>query len=411
MLTNTQRSGGASILKYLLLFVLSLNASFTEAQNSNTNNSNANAARSSSTGNANANANAGATPTRPPVAAAAAVDCPTTQEYGAVKVTRAFKSTLTGQEQPPVTLVQLGDDLTVEVEGLAVLVKRSQCSNPRKNILLFLDGKPIKDVAPFPPTDPERRFLVFPLKRTETSRDVWNFLLGSPSWSPRNAQVSVGLDGEYAVESAASINLEVIPHGWFAFWFILLLLLIGGFGTLAYQSDVLRVPGPQPAGGGRKQYSLARTQAAWWFFIVLASYLLIGMITGDFSTSITGTVLVLLGISAGTVLGSTAIDASNSAKAAAQPTVTQPLSGQPAQPAQPAPTEPTSGHWWLDILSDKYGVSFHRFQVAVWTLVLGIIFCMQVYKVLAMPQFNETLLGLMGISAGTYLGLKINEPT
>jgi hypothetical protein len=113
-------------------------------------------------------------------------------------------------------------------------------------------------------------------------------------------------------------------------------------------------------------------------------------------------VLVLLGISAGTVLGSTAIDANNTARAAAPPAG--------AQPAQPPPAEPTSGHWWLDILSDKYGVSFHRFQVAVWSLVLGIVFGMQVYKVLAMPQFNETLLGLMGISAGTYLGLKINEP-
>ena len=402
MLTKTQRPCMASIFKYLLLFVLSLNAVTAEAQNTNTNNAKASG---SAADNANANTSANSNSNRPSGAAAAAVDCPTPQEFTAVKVTRAFKSTRTGEEQQPVTQVQLGDDITVEVEGLAVLVNKSLCTNPHKNILLFLDGKPIKDATPFPPTDPEKKFLVFPLKRTEASREVWTFLLGSPSWSPRNAQVSVGLEGEYAVESFASINLEVIPHGWFAFWFILLLFLIGGFGTLAVKSDVLRVPGPQPTGGERKSYSLSRSQAAWWFFIVLASYLFIGIITGDFSTSITGTVLVLIGISAGTMLGSTAIDANNSAKTAAQP-----ADGQPDQPAQAAQTESTTGHWWLDILSDKYGVSFHRFQIAVWTLVLGIIFGVQVYKVLAMPQFNETLLGLMGISAGTYLGLKINEP-
>jgi hypothetical protein len=60
----------------------------------------------------------------------------------------------------------------------------------------------------------------------------------------------------------------------------------------------------------------------------------------------------------------------------------------------------------MDILSDDHGVNFHRFQMAAWTFVLGIIFIQQVYKGLAMPDFDVTLLGLMGISAGTYLGLK-----
>ena len=57
------------------------------------------------------------------------------------------------------------------------------------------------------------------------------------------------------------------------------------------------------------------------------------------------------------------------------------------------------------------GVSFHRFQIAAWTIVLGIIFVTQVYKVLAMPDFNGSLLALLGISAGTYIGLKIPEAT
>jgi hypothetical protein len=62
-----------------------------------------------------------------------------------------------------------------------------------------------------------------------------------------------------------------------------------------------------------------------------------------------------------------------------------------------------------DILSDVNGVSFHRFQMLAWTVVLGIVFVGQVYQALAMPEFGETLLSLTGISAGTYLGLKIPE--
>ena len=64
-----------------------------------------------------------------------------------------------------------------------------------------------------------------------------------------------------------------------------------------------------------------------------------------------------------------------------------------------------------DILSDANGIGFHRFQIFAWTIVLSVIFIKEVYANLAMPTFNTTLMGLLGLSAGTYLGLKIPEPT
>src|SRR5262249_36962920 len=64
-----------------------------------------------------------------------------------------------------------------------------------------------------------------------------------------------------------------------------------------------------------------------------------------------------------------------------------------------------------DIISDANGVSFHRFQMGAWTLVLGFIFGLEVWKKLGMPDFDNTLLGLQGLSAATYLGLKVTEPT
>jgi len=63
-----------------------------------------------------------------------------------------------------------------------------------------------------------------------------------------------------------------------------------------------------------------------------------------------------------------------------------------------------------DLLTDNGSVSFHRFQMCVWTLVLGIIFITEVWTNMAMPDFNATLLGLMGVSAGTFIGFKIPEP-
>src|SRR5258708_32881209 len=64
-------------------------------------------------------------------------------------------------------------------------------------------------------------------------------------------------------------------------------------------------------------YSLAKLQAAWWFFIIIAAYLLIGIVTWDFYSSISSTELILLGIGAGTVAGGALIDASKNTPEAA----------------------------------------------------------------------------------------------
>jgi hypothetical protein len=62
-----------------------------------------------------------------------------------------------------------------------------------------------------------------------------------------------------------------------------------------------------------------------------------------------------------------------------------------------------------DILSDEDGPSFHRFQILAWTLVLSVIFIASVVQTLDMPDFSPTLLGLLGVSSGAYLGFKFPE--
>jgi hypothetical protein len=339
---------------------------------------------------------------------------------------------------------KLRDILTVEIAGLANL---TACTG--KDIVLFLDDRPLADVIAFPPTDPARNRLRFPLERTEASRDVWTDLLGHPSFDPRPTRVSIGFKDSFAIPAepvgATTIALQVVPVNWFLFWLLLFAVFLLGFLYLARRTDVIRDAVPLPGEGARRPYSLARTQASWWFFLVLASYMFIGMITGDFSTSITSTVLILMGISAGTVVGSAFVDASKPKPAAGQQaalaqsletevrdlsakmqTATETLQQKPAdvsaaQTLAAAVAEHAdklsklkkvrneSEHFLQDILSDVNGVSFHRFQMLAWTVVLGIIFVGQVYKALAMPEFSDTLLSLMGISAGTYIGLKIPE--
>ena len=92
----------------------------------------------------------------------------------------------------------------------------------------------------------------------------------------------------------------------------------------------------------------------------------------------------------------------------------RPRTREHRQPTDGTPLEAiplTSRGFVHDVLSDADGISLHRFQMFIWTLVLGIIFVASVYKNLSMPEFSATLLGLMGISSGTYVGFKAQEKT
>ncbi|HSL02253.1 MAG TPA: hypothetical protein VK901_01770 [Nitrospiraceae bacterium] len=73
----------------------------------------------------------------------------------------------------------------------------------------------------------------------------------------------------------------------------------------------------------------------------------------------------------------------------------------------PAPAQ--SAGFWQDICDDGNGMSFHRVQVVIWTVVLGTVFIRSVANGMSLPEFSETLLALLGMSNGTYLGFKIPE--
>ena len=374
------------------------------------------------------------TPVQPvlPVVIPPAASCPAAADMAKLSVDQpvavvaklsAARQALGASSVPPTPpnvrpVVALHDQIAVHVAGLATLLAREKCSLSSGKIVLFLDGRPLPSVTPFPPLDPASETLQFVLDRSDVaadapSRDAWTHLLGRSSLDPHAVKVSVGLQNDYPLRSDWVVQLQTIPAGGFWAWVVLLALLICFFLALAVRSDVLRDIGPQPTSNARKPYSLAKMQAAWWFFLILASYLFIGLVSGDYGTTITGTVLSLMGISAATAVASATIDVSRPAGAGADAgagagAAAAAAAAAAAGVAVPAATvvSETKGHWWLDILSDDHGVNFHRFQMATWTLVLGVIFVHEVYAGLAMPVFDNTLLGLLGISSGTYLGLK-----
>jgi hypothetical protein len=47
--------------------------------------------------------------------------------------------------------------------------------------------------------------------------------------------------------------------------------------------------------------------------------------------------------------------------------------------------------------------------MVLWMLIVGVYFLNVAFTNLYMPQLDNTLLALMGLSAGTYVGMKLPE--
>lgn len=380
----------------------------------------------------------------------------------------------------------LNQIVIVEVLGLKTLLNRAKCLDGagnkiavpatcrEKNILLFIEGRPLRGMKPESGApelkDGENGTLRYHLQRppeSETenyadSKEHWADLLGLDSIrelfvATRDVSLSVGLEDEYPVASdikdGNKFHLLRVHLLRLTFWAILLLACLYIFYRLAKDSDIIRDRKPV-LWNQRKPYSLSRTQAAWWFFFVVIGFIFIWLVTGQ--RDLSPSVLVLLGIGFATAIGSAVIDQSRTSAPLTEETavssdLTTLLQEKDAleqeltalakklkdaaavdKPQAQAAFEATQGQYdakikeirakfpdalgWkhekfrIDILSDAHGVNFHRFQMVVWTVVLGLVFIHEVLSRLAMPEFSTTLLTLMGISNGTYLLGKTSEP-
>lgn len=354
----------------------------------------------------------------------------------------------------------------------------------RNRVVLFLDSVPIRGVCTesFQTSNSSSLHLEFNLARNAQNGVGWTALLGSPAQLERQVQLNVGADeiGPLFVPSSQPIaTLVIIKRSWFwvasglflvfgyLFWMLAtrtemirdawgrradedavvyrpeamhflpwaLLLIAAGAGWYFHRGEVFFsgtvivlllwiVLGFVRTAPNLRPYSLARTQMAIWFFLVIGAYVFLWLVTGTIDSPNT-TVLVLIGIGTGTALAAEAQDSSKSshftalvnerarleALANRTPDQEQTLSNLIARiKEQTSNNPPKSEHFLNDVLTDDKGISFHRFQMFTWTIVLGFVFVHQVHSKLAMPDFNPSLLALMGISSGTYLGFLITEP-
>jgi hypothetical protein len=281
--------------------------------------------------------------------------------------------------RPP---ARLGSTVVVKLEGLAQLLL-DEAQKKNVPVGLFLDGEFLRDVpAQIVPDDPKA--LQFRLVRTDTNRSVWGHVLGE--WlTPHTVKVNLGLeDKTMIVPDTRSLTFEPLRGPKMVGLVLLSVASVLFTLVLAWRTSLLK-------DDGSETFSLGRAQMAFWFLNVLIAFLMIWGITGAADT-LTPSMLVLIGISAGTALGSITIDQNKQAEKAAE--------------GRPLTSEKTRG-FLMDLLRDGQGISLHRLQIVVWTVVLACLFWGEVYHNLSMPDFDSTLLGLMGVSSATYLGFKL----
>ena len=284
----------------------------------------------------------------------------------------------------------------------------------------------------------------FHLRITKANESTWVDLLGAPTSLTRPVTFSVGIDNlapfDSVIDRANPAQMVVIDVHYAVIAIVIVLFTIVAFLRLARKTNLIREPVPAAEVGGLGPYNLGRTQMAFWFLLICMSYISIWLITGALDT-ITASLLGLMGISAGTALGEAMIDADKTQSAENQ--VANLASQKQAVEQGLAEMQPQAGladrqdieetrtrlnhinrqlgklatsrkstrsrGFVCDILSGGADYSLHRFQICVWTVVLGVIFLSSVYNGLTMPEFSPTLLGLMGLSSGTYIGFKFPE--
>ena len=350
--------------------------------------------------------------------------------------------------------VELDDIVEVNVENLE---DWAQTNDPSK-LVPYINGRAISGNYP-EELHLERGRLIYHLEVTPENKRVWIDLLGAPTSMRKPASLSVGLENGSAFDSkhdrSNPVTMTVISPVYGLIALLVIVVTLALLIWLVRKTNIIREPGPPPVSGRRRPYNLGRAQMAFWFFLVYSSYMAIWLITDALDT-ITPSLLALMGISAGTALGEALIDNGKDTarmnqlqdltaeRQAVEQSITQSETDLDSTNTAPATLAdqsnrdalnrmltdsrtrlgqidqqlralnaqqitPASAGFLRDILSDSSGYSFHRFQIFAWTIVLGIIFMSSVYNNLTMPEFSPTLLGLMGLSAGTYIGFKFPE--
>ena len=340
--------------------------------------------------------------------------------------------------------VEMGRQVTVCIKGLYNWIYIQK--NKPADLRLFIGGQILSTVKPSSLSPPGQEYVDFMLQPdSPDSADwkAWAAIIDASRQSSNNKLTISVAQGSQVFESNAVTTVIPYPMYW-PYLVGVMVCLLAVLWILAWKTTLLRYTvGADPTAPQTGPFSLGLVQMAFWFFLAIAAYVYICASTLQIHIPM-GSVLGLLGISATTGLAAAAVDTKKTStankqkndliveRAALRSRITDLQSGHHAADSGtekellykkdrlttvnasvaqlPAATGVLKSQgFFKDILNDGDGISFHRFQIAVWTVALGCVFVWGVYRNMSMPEFDASLLTLMGISSGTYVGFKFPE--
>jgi hypothetical protein len=345
-------------------------------------------------------------------------------------------------------IARINESIIIKIENLDELWHES--ITKAKKIILYINDHPIWGIEPQQNAYNE---LKFDLHINDKNKSSWEKILSGNFESSKKIALTVGLESEIPlrteVKEAKAFELFIASKWtWLTFlaiMIVLLVLLIWG----AWRSGLLRETGyPVPA-GSKRVFSLGLAQMAFWLYIIVGSFALLFIVMKQIP-SFNSSVLILLGISSITAFSSSLINISKIEKAKSYKInlvseiemlsdrlvkIDEELSRKDLAKSdrmllqqerdskqtkllelqdtilvkKDGNLHPKSKGFFLDLIQDGGEANLYRLQIIIWTLILGGIFLYKVIKELSMPEYDATLLSLMGISSGTYIGFKLPD--
>ncbi len=355
---------------------------------------------------------------------------------------------LANYADPAATSVGLNGYLTVRLDATGAI-------NP-SNFVLHLNGRFIDGLTDTS-YDDATHSLVFHLVRNSSNAAAWSGLLGSATSLTIPITVALGAKTEptgpviaiiSGAGTAAHFNLAISSIAQLIAAAVAIVVMLGIVWGGARHSTLLKdnlLPQLAPQ---RQPYSLGRWQMAFWFSLIFASFIVLYVILWDFNTMSTQA-LILMGLSGTTGIFAVAVDMAKNTPVDDANTALRALglnnyadvlrlrqeiiTLRQSIGAKPPPDNVAdlrtqlldrerlletysekvrrfaSEGWYRDLTTDLNGSALHRVQMFLWTWVLGAVFVIGVWRNLAMPAFDDTLLALMGISSAGYIGFKYPE--
>ena len=311
----------------------------------------------------------------------------------------------------------LGKDVTIRIENPADL--------EISNLNLYIDGHPVKDQLI--PTGTNQLTFRIGNKPGTSKRDLQEIeYLHELAWGRTYATKSYYLslwikDSKFQSNRVKFKFTYLSPR---IFWLVFIgvgaLLSIISFSSRKYN----------PVIGHDGKLSLAKFQMTVWTWIILSGYLYLVLLKGEIFEP-DASILWLMGIASTTFLGAKSIAKSRAEKRISElePLIEEKqnelgkgsisadkrtkLNGeitslQAELSALTTPADRTKPWKWVDlILDDQNNTSLHKLQMLIWTLLIGVVFIWFCYRDQQFITIPTTLLGLMGISSGTYIGYQI----